>query len=486
MRLSEQHDPTQNEALIDGFYFDLPDKRTILAETDELFRSIYEETLPEPARIRPKLWSADFWLRPFFRLSSEQMPEASDLSSEAGPFPDWKERLDAEYAQLAEETREADVTEFGALGDGKTDCTAAFRRAIGDGGVTVHIPAGVFVVKGIELPDRTRLIGAGKGVTIIRLHDGAPKKQRLITNRDPKKGNTRLSVESMTLDWNSRRLPAGSRTSTGGTASSCLTYANVEFGWVRYVEAVNAGLHGFDITSPSYNYAGDGLRAKNGCRYIWLDGLNASGFGDDGITTHHSDHVLISRSHACDPSGRAHAKGRANANGIEIDDGSHDIWLLFNSTARCFGGIEIKAHHNSSAANSVHVFGHLSVGDNRSYNFRHIGHHRDGDPASGTASNIKAQLLVSMGPVPTELYPSSSPRALVVSAYRNVAVNRFCFIGEEDLDYDGMPAAAVQFKAERVILANGFIEGFRNGTGVAVPEDVGTKSVILTNIVETP
>ncbi len=172
-------------------------------------------------------------------------------------------------------------------------------------------------------------------------------------------------------------LAIENKTSTWGNHSSCLTFANVTYGWVKEVEAINPGLHCFDVSSTLYNYGGDGYRARGSSKYVWLDGLNGHGFGDDGITTHHSDYIFISNSHMCDPSGRAHQKGFSNSNGIEIDDGSRNVLLAGNSTARCFGGVEIKAHHNSSAASNVVIIGHISVNDNRSFNFRHIGHHKD-------------------------------------------------------------------------------------------------------------
>ena len=92
----------------------------------------------------------------------------------------------------------------------------------------------------------------------------------------------------------------------------------------------------------------------------------------------------------CDPSGRSHKKGFSNSNGIEVDDGSRNVLLVHNSSARCFGGVEIKAHQNSSAASNVQIVGHISVNDNRSYNFRHIGHHKSTDAKSKTAFNIQA------------------------------------------------------------------------------------------------
>ncbi|GAE44963.1 phage neck [Mesobacillus boroniphilus JCM 21738] len=373
------------------------------------------------------------------------------------------ERLNEEYKHLLKEiTREVNIEDFGAIGDGKTDCTEAFRMALGKGRVKVYIPEGVYVAKEIKMPSFTYLVGAGKRKTIIRLHDSAPKGRRLITNKNHRTGNRNVKVTGMTLDWNVERLGNVEKTSTWGNHSSCLLYANVKYGWVKDVECVNPGLHCFDISSPLYNYYGDGYRARGGSEFIWLDNLNGYGFGDDGITTHHSDNIFISNCHMSDPSGKAHKKGFSNSNGIEIDDGSRNVWLLNNSTARCFGGVEIKAHHTSSAANNVVIIGHLSVNDNRSYNFRHIGHHKENDPESKTAINIRAANIISYNPVHTELYANSSPRAMVVSAYKNVAVNHFTAIGDPSYDYVGEPAIAIQYRSRNIILKNVEFSGFTN------------------------
>lgn len=56
-----------------------------------------------------------------------------------------------------------------------------------------------------------------------------------------------------------------------GQFSSCLTFAKVEYGWIKDVEAINAGLHGIDITSPTYDHLPDTDWTKDGSRYIWID-----------------------------------------------------------------------------------------------------------------------------------------------------------------------------------------------------------------------
>ncbi|MFP9035980.1 hypothetical protein ACLI2Q_18110, partial [Enterococcus faecalis] len=56
-----------------------------------------------------------------------------------------KERLDKEYYRLLSKiTREVNVADFGAVPDGR-DNTEAFRKAIGNGRVKVHVPAGEYL-----------------------------------------------------------------------------------------------------------------------------------------------------------------------------------------------------------------------------------------------------------------------------------------------------------------------------------------------------
>ena len=461
MELSKYHDPGKNKELLAAILNDPLPLDKLTEETLNFFEEIKRVSGSGAKSRYKKTWMELLWAMTGKRHSTIDDHQYAVTVHGSEAVPEWKGDLDREYARLEQSFKQiVNVESFGAVGDGATDSTEAFRRAIGNGRVDVYVPAGVFIVRQIELPSWTRLRGAGKGAAIIKLHDEAPKRQRLVTNANYLKGNHHISVENLELDWNIERLGNAEKTSAGLNYSSCLTFAHVTYGWVKGVAAINPGLHCFDISSPLYNYGGDGIRARGGSKYIWLDRTNGYGFGDDGITTHHSDYIFISNSHFCDPSGRSHKKGFSNSNGIEIDDGSRFVWLSNNSTARCFGGLEIKAHATSSAATGIFISGHLSVNDNRSFNFRHIGHHKAEDPDSASAFHIAAQRLVSIAPVFADMYAGSAPRALVVSGYRNVAINRFRFIGDPQYDYQNNPAAAVQYKAANVSISNGEISGF--------------------------
>jgi hypothetical protein len=110
------------------------------------------------------------------------MIQEKTVDSDGNIYPDWKSLLDEEYTNLNNVVKEVNVVDFGAIGNGKTDNTLSFKKAIGTGRVKVVVPEGVFITKEIRMPSWTILVGAGKGVTIIKLHDSAKKGTRLITN----------------------------------------------------------------------------------------------------------------------------------------------------------------------------------------------------------------------------------------------------------------------------------------------------------------
>ena len=146
--------------------------------------------------------------------------------------------------------------DFGAKGDGVTDDTQAFHDAMADGGYVVTVPAGVFRTSGLFVPSNTMLVGAGKKRTVIKLLDETPVGHSVLTNSDYTNGNENIYVGHLTLDWNKDTRPAGWKIPKGPT-SSCLLFANVDYSFVEHVFAKNAGLHGFDSTSPNYNRHGE-------------------------------------------------------------------------------------------------------------------------------------------------------------------------------------------------------------------------------------
>ncbi|MEC3631528.1 peptidase G2 autoproteolytic cleavage domain-containing protein [Bacillus velezensis] len=374
-----------------------------------------------------------------------------------------KDRLDLEFNRLNKKIkRVVNVDDFGADPTGVTDSTDAFKKAFGKGKVEVNMSAGMYVVRGLKIPSWVRLVGQGTGVTFLVLNDETPASEWVITNADYEKGNRNIHLEGFSTDWNQTRQ--GGLKATGGQHSSCVAFANTKFLWIKNIETINPALHGIDITAPTYDHLPDTDYTKDGCKYVWIDSCVSTGYGDDGITTHYSEYIFISNCHCTNPTGIAHAAGQANSNGIEIDDGSKNVWLLNNYTEGNIRGVEVKAHTEWPASQNVHIIGHVSFRDVRSYDLRHIGHHKAEDQESTTAYDVTLTDCTAIEPVFNNLYEGISPRALVVSAYKNVQIVNFTAIGDPDYDYKNGPMVAFQYRS-RYISVNGIkMRGFRKAS----------------------
>lgn len=435
MSLKKNHQPEKNAEIIEFYFKDSPPLAQAVKETNQLFFD--SAAIWRPVKQKSSLLDK---FKLLWTKKEEPIKLHHTLVNERGAYPDWKPVLDREYEVLA--ARASSVVHVKPGDD--------IQAALAGGDKTVYLAEGTYIVDELQVSSYTIVKGAGPGKTILKLRNTSPKRSFVITNEHHVKGNNHILIEGVTLDWSLERLHPDEKSSSGNNRSSCLTFANVAYGWVRHCDAINPGLHCYDVSSTLYDYSGDGHRARGGSRFVWIDSCTGSGFGDDGVTTHHSDYIFISNCFMCDPSGRSHKKGVSNSNGFEVDDGSRSVWLANNASARCFGGVEIKAHATSSAAANVHIIGHLSENDNRSFNFRHIGHHTANDPQSKTALFVTATRIVSIKPVYTDLYVESKPRVLTVSAYHHVVVNGLRAIGDPAYDYQNLPIAGIQYKAKHV------------------------------------
>ncbi|PWS15655.1 peptidase G2, partial [Klebsiella pneumoniae] len=109
----------------------------------------------------------------------------------------------------------------------------------------------------------------------------------------------------------------------------------------------------------------------------------------------------------------------------------------------------------------VVVLSHLDIRSIRSYNIRHIGHHKEADVKSKTAYGVILNNIFSVYPQYNGAYEVVTPRAMVISAYRNVLVNGFTAIGDGIL-MSCVTAIAIQYRDENVALHNIKIKGLTN------------------------
>ena len=404
---------------------------------------------------------------------------ASRTSMDAESFDDLSGRLyhdflreENERKNLREELlkkiqRVVNVDDFGADPTGQKDSTQAFKDALGYGNVMVNMSGGTYLTTGIKMPNNSRLVGQGKDITTIKFMDSTPAENIGITNLRMSGHAENISLENFTFDGNKFRQNKSLKP-TGGSRSSNIRFAGVTNGYIYNVKSHSALLHCIDVTyaNDDYYYEGDGNRVPYALesKHIHIDNCEVYACGDDGITTHHSRYITITNCYA------HHPTTGGNKNGIEIDDGSQFVFLSDNRTEGNFGGLEIKAHADASASSGVFVNGHTSIADTRAYNIRHIGHHNaKKDPKSKTAYDVALNNCLALYPKYNGVYPGTTPRALVISAYRNVSINNFTAIGDDDFGKleDGkldkrQPAIAVQFMVENVILNNINVRNFKN------------------------
>jgi len=83
----------------------------------------------------------------------------------------------ASGSAAAARPRSMSVRQFGASGKGDADDSPAVQAAIDEaaakGGADVHVPAGVYLVRGLRLRSNVRLLGAGRGHSVLRETTGA-------------------------------------------------------------------------------------------------------------------------------------------------------------------------------------------------------------------------------------------------------------------------------------------------------------------------
>ena len=120
------------------------------------------------------------------------------------------------------------VRDTGAIGDGKTDDTAAIQQALVGGNRTVTIPAGQYKISAALIVDSHTTIQAAPEA-VIRLADNAGTDVGvfLLTNRDFDAGNSHITLDGGIWDGNAKHNPRGREGDPKGYTGTAINFINV-------------------------------------------------------------------------------------------------------------------------------------------------------------------------------------------------------------------------------------------------------------------
>lgn len=274
-------------------------------------------------------------------------------------------------ARLAMRDLTLNVRDFGAVGDGVTDDSAAFMAALAAadaaGGAEVFIPAGLwFVSVELKVPSFTTLRGAGIDATIIKAMPGMNRHLNVITNKSNNRAyrtdydkNIRISDLTVHGNWAAR---VNDGTPWEGNASGVLL-STVHDSIIERVKVIEAPLHCFAVEASRLPMTGDDAQDfyVPGPSYnVTIRDCIAINPGvDDGFTTHYSHDIVIERCTASllVPPNTASTAGQ---NAFEVDDGSWAVTVRDCYATGFEFGARAKGHPTNPAAKDV-VFSRMRI-----------------------------------------------------------------------------------------------------------------------------
>lgn len=241
----------------------------------------------------------------------------------------------AAYRSSQDKMREVvSVTDFGAVGDGSTDDTAAFVAAFA-AAASIYVPIGTWMVTGLTLPQDCRLYGQNKDQSIIKLIDGTDPTAVITVS------NTRCSIEDLTINGNRDNNATGI-----GVDGFALSADPAHFFTMRNVFVTSC--------------AQEGVKLRN---------ANASSLRDVSITRC-TTCLVISRCRGVHMSNVDLAK--FTVSGLLLEGGSTPIMLTWNG-----GFMEATADEPAAGAPFIHYTGAIASDSIRIAGVYMYGHDTD-------------------------------------------------------------------------------------------------------------
>ncbi len=278
------------------------------------------------------------------------------------------------------------VSDFGAVGDGHTDDTAAIQRALdaakAAGGGTVVLGSGIYIVSGdgiaahgcLNVGSNVSITGDAGGGTVVKLADHYDEKVTGLIRTVSGDVTTNVEISNITLDGNrANNVGEVDGFFCGVSPGSTLQCSDIT---LTGVKIQNCSRYGFDPHEQTTNLTfsncvatgnGDGFTIDY-CSNVIIKNCLSYGNDRNGFTICTSSHdVLIQNCEAYD-----------NAqNGLSINKGSDDrVWIHDVDVANCNfhnnaeNGIEVKLSSyvnittstiTDNGKNGVHITGSNNV-----------------------------------------------------------------------------------------------------------------------------
>ena len=190
-------------------------------------------------------------------------------------------------APLTTPTNSLSITNYGAVGDGITDCTAALQNCITAAQAQskiVWLPSGTYVISGnINLPSNTTVQGAGmwyaRLIGNVSLYNTAPSSR---INLNGAGSNIHLADFSITGFLNYRNDSEGND-GIGGSYGAGSSISRI---WIEHTKAavwINNST-GLVVDGCRFrNTLADGINLNSGMRNTTVTNCTARGTGDDGF-----------------------------------------------------------------------------------------------------------------------------------------------------------------------------------------------------------
>ena len=336
------------------------------------------------------------------------------------------------------------------------DSTPDNKRSI------VRVPSGTWLIgHEIRIPSNVTLMGDGNA-SVLKLNDDADKQQNVIITKNLYgTQNENIVIRDLTVDWNKSRFTDQYMHPGPHAVGSGVSIVNAQYVFVDNVRSLNPAKHCFDITSTEYSERNDSQTEEyedNYSQFIWLNNCYGIGAGDDCYTTHFSGDIHITNSMGVHPSATLF-NGDGNSNCFEVDDGSWNVTIDNCYSEGGVRGFTSEAHISAPAPINTVFSNCIDKGSIRSFDARHIGYHGEGMPLSPNAFDVTFSNCTSYNPANTGLYDQLTPRALDVSAYRNVNITNFNAIGGGGDQVTERPVS-FQFNSRNINVNGLTIRGF--------------------------